>query len=145
MKNWKKIIIISQFLNKPEIKKALIYIILWAAGSIVACTILFLWNKAGNFESITIFNNLEKQSDGKKTYNNIVDELLLSANELKIYGKSSIIEYNYKDNRITDELLIQQIKANPGKAYKTILKNKLDNLNNRKTAVSDFNVKPVPK
>jgi hypothetical protein len=136
---------ISQLLNNPEIKKALIYIILWAAGSIVAGSILFLWNTAGNFESITIFNNLEKQPDGKKTYNDIVDELLLSANELKIYGKSSIIEHNYKDNRITDELLIQQIKANPGKAYKTILRNKLDNLNNRKTAVSDFNVKPVPK
>lgn len=111
----------------------------------MAGAILFLWKKAGNFESITIFNNLEKQPDRTKTYDNIVDELLLSANELKIYGKSSIIEYNYKDNRITDELLIQQIKANPDKAYKTILKNKLDNLKNPKTPVSDFNIKPVPK
>ncbi|MFZ1451922.1 MAG: hypothetical protein WAT20_04425 [Ferruginibacter sp.] len=136
---------ISQHLNKPEIKKAFIYIILWAAGSIVACSILFFWNTAGNFESITIFNNLDKRSVDKKTYNDIVDELLLSANELKIYGKSSIIEYNYKDNSITDESLIQQIKADPGKAYNTILKNKLDNLNKRKSPVSDFNVKPVPK
>ena len=72
-------------------------------------------------------------------------ELLLSANELKIYGKNSIIEYNYKDNSITDESLIQQIKVNPGKVYNTILKNKLDNLNKRKSPVSDFNVKPVPK
>lgn len=136
---------ISQYLNKPEIKQTFIYIILWAAGSIVACSILFFWNTAVNFESITIFNNLDKRPVDKKTYNDIVDELLLSANELKIYGKSSIIEYNYKDNSITNESLIQQIKANPGKAYNTILKNKLDNLNKRKSPVSDFNVKPVPK
>ncbi len=136
---------ISQHLNNSKIKKAFIYIILWATGSIVACSILFFWNTAGNFESVTIFNNLDKRPVDKKTYNDIVDELLLSANELKIYGKSSIIEYNYKDNSITDESLIQQIKANPGKVYNTILKNKLDNLNKRKSPVSDFNVKPVPK
>ena len=145
MKNWKKIIIISQIFKNSKIKKAFIYIILWGAGSIVGGSILLLWSTAGNTENTTIFNNFEKLPEGKKTYNNFVDELLLSANELKIYGKGSIIDNKYKDNLITDELLIQQIRANPDKAYKAILKNKLENLKSRKTAVADFSIKPVPK
>jgi hypothetical protein len=107
--------------------------------------ILFLWNKGEKFESITIFNNLEQLPDGKNISNNIVDELLLSANEFNIYGKSSLIEYNYKDNNRSSELLIQQIKANPDNAYQTILKNKLEKLKQPQASTPDFNVKPVPK
>ena len=132
-------------MKNSKIKKAFIYIILWGAGSIVGGSILLLWSTAGNTENTTIFNNFEKLPEGKKTNNNFVDELLLSANELKIYGKGSIIDNKYKDNLITDELLIQQIKANPDKAYKAILKNKLENLKSRKTAVVDFSIKSVPK
>jgi hypothetical protein len=83
--------------------------------------------------------------DGKKVSNNIVDELLLSANEFNIYGKSALIEYNYHDNNQTDELLIQQIKSNPGNAYQTILKNKMQKLKQPQATSSDFNIKPVPK
>lgn len=107
--------------------------------------ILFLWNKGEKFESINIFNNLEELPDGKKISNNIVDELLLSANEFNIYGKSSLIEYNYKNDKPANELLIQQIKANPNNAYQTILKNKLEKLKQPQASTSDFNVKPVPK
>ena len=142
MTNWKVPVII---LNNQKIKKALIYIILWAAGLLVAGAILFLWNKGEKFESITIFNNLEEKSVGRKISNNIVDELLLSANEFNIYGKSSLIEYNYRDNNRANELLIQQIKANPNNAYQTILKNRLEKLKQPQAAISDFNVKPVPK
>jgi hypothetical protein len=84
--------------------------------------------------------------EGKKVSNNIVDDLLLSANEFNIYGKSSLIEYNYRDNSRSGELLIQQIKSNPGDAYQTILKNKMQKLKQpQATAASDFNIKPVPK
>ena len=80
-----------------------------------------------------------------RTSNNIVDDLLLSANELNIYGKSSLLEHNYMDNEPADELLIQQIKTNPKNAYQVILKNKLDKLQQTQEATTDFNVKPVPK
>lgn len=83
--------------------------------------------------------------NGRRVSNNIVDELLLSANEFNIYGKSSLIEYNYKGDNSTNELLIQQIKANPDNAYQTILKNKLQKIKQSKNSTSDFNVKPVPK
>ena len=83
--------------------------------------------------------------DGKRASNNIVDELLLSANEFNIYGKSSLIEHNYRDNEPIGELLIQQIKTNPKNAYQAILKNKLNKLKQPQASSSDFNVKPVPK
>ena len=142
MRNWK---IRTTTLNNTKIKKAFIYIILWSAGLIIAGTILFLWNKGEKFESVTIFNNLEELPGGRGVSNNIIDELLLSANEFNIYGKSSLLEYNYRDNGITDELLIQQIKSNPQNAYQTILKNKLQTLKQPKNSAVDFNVKPVPK
>ena len=142
MQNWRIPIII---LNNQTIKNAFIYIILWAAGLLVTVAILFLWNKSEKFESITIFNNLEEPTDGRKISNNIVDELLLSANEFNIYGKSSLIEYNYKNNKPGNELLIQQIKTNPDNAYQTILKRKLEKLKQPQASTSDFSVKPVPK
>jgi len=104
-----------------------------------------LWNKGEKFENIAIFNNLEGSPDGRKISNNIVDELLLSANEFNIYGKSSLIEYNYRDNEPANEFLIQQIKTNPDNAYRTILKRKLEKLKQPQTSASDFSVKPVPK
>ena len=141
MRSWK---IRTTTLNNTKIKKAFIYIILWSAGLIIAVAILFLWNKGEKFESVTIFNNLEELPTGRGGSNNIVDELLLSANEFNIYGKSSIIEYNYKgDNRANE--LIQQIKADPDNTYQTILKNKLQILKQPKNSTFDFNVKPVPK
>ena len=111
----------------------------------VASAIFFLWKKGEKFESITIFNNLEGLPNTKGVSNNIVDELLLSANEFNIYGKSSLIEYNYKGDNRTNELLIQQIKINPDNAYQVILKNKLQKLKQPKSSTSDFIVKPVPK
>lgn len=142
MPNWKIRITI---LNFPKIKKASIYIILWAAGFVVAAEILFLWNKGEKFESIAIFNNLRGLPNGRGVSNNIVDELLLSANEFNIYGKSTLIGYGYRDNNRNSELLIQQIKANPDDAYQEILKNKLQTIKQTKSSTSDFNVKPVPK
>ena len=106
---------------------------------------MILWNKNDKPENITIFNNLDYAPNGKKVSNNIVDELLLSANDLNIYGKSTLIEYNYRDNEPIGDLLIQQIKADPKKAYQIILKNKLDKLKRAQQTISDFNVKPVPK
>lgn len=76
---------------------------------------------------------------------NIVNELLLSANELNIYGSSSLIEYTVKNSRLTDTVLFDQIKTNPEKVYQQILKNKFDKLKQQKTSSSDFSVKPVPK
>lgn len=111
----------------------------------MAGAIFFLWKKGEKFETISIFDNLEVLPNGKGVSNNIVDELLLSANEFNIYGKSSLIEYNYKGTNRNSELLIQQIKANPGDAYQEILKDKLQKINQAKSSTFDFNVKPVPK
>jgi hypothetical protein len=112
---------------------------------IIACAILVLWHKSEKSESLSIFNNLEQLQGEKKVFNNIVDELLLSANEFNIYGKSSFIEYNYHDNNAAGELLIRQIKANPEKAYQAILKNKIKKIRQQQTVSDDFNIKPVPK
>jgi hypothetical protein len=108
-------------------------------------TILVLWNKSEKFESITIFNTLAKSAASKNTSNNIVDELLLSANELNIYGKSSLIGYHDKENLAEADLLIQQIKTDPDKAYQSILKRKLEKLKLKQTPKSDFYIRPVPK
>lgn len=76
---------------------------------------------------------------------NIVNELLLSANELNIYGSSSLIEYTDKDSGQPDAVLFDQIKTNPKNVYQRILKNKFDKLKQQKASASDFNVRPVPK
>lgn len=104
-----------------------------------------MWNKGEKFENISIFNNLGGTSGERKLSNNIIDELLLSANEFNIYGKSSLIEYNSRDNNQTGTLLIQQIKNNPDNAYQNILKRKLEKLKQPQASASDFSVKPVPK
>lgn len=111
----------------------------------MAGAIFFLWKKGEKLETISIFGNLEVLPNGKEVSNNIVDELLLSANEFNIYGKSSLIEYNNKGNNRNSELLIQQIKANPDDAYQEILKDKLEKIKQAKSSTFDFNVKPVPK
>ena len=55
------------------------------------------------------------------------------------------MEYNYNEEHQSDGLLFEQIKANPNKAYQTILKNKLSTLKQKQAGSSDFNIKPVPK
>lgn len=82
--------------------------------------------------------------NARKLSGNIVDELLLSANEFNIYGKSSLIEYKYPENRPDNEL-IQQIKTNPDNAYQAILKRKLERLKQPQSSATDFTIKPVPK
>ncbi|MFZ1783740.1 MAG: hypothetical protein WAU23_00955 [Ferruginibacter sp.] len=104
---------------------------------------MLTWNRGEKLESTNIFNNLEELNEKSKATNDIVNDLLLSANELTIYGKSSLIEYN-KDGVKTD-MLLEEIKADPAKAYQRILKNKLNNLKRKASAVPDFYVKPVPK
>jgi hypothetical protein len=111
----------------------------------VAGTILFLWNKGEKSENITIVYNLAEIKSPGNTSDNIVNELLLSANELNIYGNGSFLDYNYRDNNQPGDLLIQQIKINPNRAYQTILKNKLEKLNKQHSSPSDFYIKPVPK
>lgn len=104
-----------------------------------------MWNENEKTESLTIFNNLEHLEGVKRGDNNLVDELLLSANEFNIYGKSSLIGSNYRNENTDDELIIRQIKANPEKAYQAILRNKIKRLKQQQTTSSDFNIKPVPK
>ena len=91
-----------------------------------------------------VFDKTETGLENVDATNNIVNELLLSANELNIYGKSSLIEYNNRYEPETAELIREQIKTNPEKAYSEILKNKLKNLK-RKSGDADFSVKPIPK
>ncbi|MBK8609948.1 MAG: hypothetical protein IPL84_08370 [Chitinophagaceae bacterium] len=106
--------------------------------------IIFSWNREEKFENIYIFNNLDVAEGKNKATDKLVNDLLLSANELSIYGKSSLIEYN-KDDVQQAKSLMEEIKTNPDKAYQTILKNKLKHLKKGRASGSDFNVKPVPK
>ena len=91
-----------------------------------------------------VFDNTEKELENVDATNNIVNELLLSANELNIYGESSLIEYNNRYESEPSQLILEQIKTNPAKAYSTILKNKLNKLKS-KSGETDFSVKPIPK
>lgn len=113
-------------------------------GLVVAGAIILLWNRADRFEKLTVFNNLDQTVSTDNASDNIVNQLLLSANELNIYGKSSLIEYSVNSTTPSDEILLEQIKINPDNAYKKILKNKLDKLK-QQPSTSDFNVKSVPK
>jgi len=81
----------------------------------------------------------------RNTGDNIVNELLLSANELNIYGESSLIDNKYKESKNRTDVLLEQIKSNPVNAYQAILKKKLNKLKKQQSSAPDFYVKPVPK
>jgi hypothetical protein len=102
-----------------------------------------MWNTESEKDKVQVFENMDQGFMKENSSSNIINELMLSANELNIYGKSSLIEYNNLDQPGTGELL-QQIKNSPENAYKTILKNKLEKLNHLSSA-GDFYVKPIPK
>lgn len=128
-----------------KIKNSAQYIILWVTGCIVASSIFFLWNNADKPQKVIIFNNLNEVVKRDNISQDIVNELLLSANELNIYGHSSLIEYNFNEENPANSLLFEQIKANPKNAYQTILKNKIKNIQQKQAASSDFKILPVPK
>ena len=125
-------------------KNASLYIVLWFTGCLVAAAIILMWDTTGDKDRLMVFDKTETGLENVDATNNIVNELLLSANELNIYGKSSLIEYNNRYEPETAELIREQIKTNPEKAYSEILKNKLKNLK-RKSGDADFSVKPIPK
>jgi len=125
-------------------KNAYLYIVLWFTGCLVAAAIILMWDTTGDKDRLMVFDKTETGLENVDATNNIVNELLLSANELNIYGKSSLIEYNNRYEPETAELIREQIKTNPEKAYSEILKNKLKNLK-RKSGDADFSVKPIPK
>ena len=126
-----------------KFKNAWLYIVLWSAGCLVSAVIVVMWNSAGDAEEVLVFDRSVMGSENINATNNIVNELLLSANELSIYGKSSLIDYNNRYESESDEL-IEQIKINPEKAYSAILKKKLIKIS-QKPVSSDFEIKPIPK
>ena len=103
-----------------------------------------MWDTTGKKDKIVVFDNAVLVLGNENSSNNIVNELMLSANELNIYGKSSPMEFNNRNETTGTGSLLQQIKYDPENAYKTIFKNKLEQLNHR-PASPDFYVKPVPK
>ena len=125
-------------------RNAILYIILWLAGCMVAAIIIIMWGYNEKKGNIPVFGNQGNEFIKENSSNNIVNELMLSANELNIYGKSSLIEFNNLDENSANELLIQQLKSNPENLYKTILKNKLEKLKPRELP-TDFFVRPVPR
>jgi hypothetical protein len=109
----------------------------------VAGVILIMWN-AGR-EKIYVINNLDEGSVKYSSSDNIVNDLMLSANDLNIYGKSSLIGYKNNTEPTATDLLLQQVKNNPENAYQAILKNKIEKLNHKAPSSNDFYIKPTPK
>lgn len=110
----------------------------------IAGAVLMLWKNSEKPGKIPAFENLEASAGNQYAANNIVNELLLSANDLHIYGKSAFIDYSRNNNTETAQFL-EQVKTNPGNAYQTMLKNKIHKLKQKQAPAPDFSVRPVPK
>ena len=128
-----------------HIKNAFLYIILWLAGCIVGGVIIMVWNRADRDDRVAVFDNIPASELRDNPSNNIVNELLLSAHEFNIYGKSSIIGLNRHGEAADANAIIQQIRMNPENAYREILHDKIEKLKTAKTDDNDFSIKPVPK
>ncbi|MFN8244269.1 MAG: hypothetical protein U0X40_09490 [Ferruginibacter sp.] len=127
-----------------RIKNFFLYGILWLAGGIVGTLMIVMWNRADQNDHVAVFDSIPADELRDNPSTDIVNELLLSANELNIYGKSSLIEVNRHEEGPAVSLL-QQLRTNPENAYRTILRNKIEKLNTVKAGDRDFSVKPVPK
>lgn len=103
-----------------------------------------IWNRAEKDENMAVFDSIPSSELRENPSTDIVNELLLSANELNIYGKSSLMEVNRHEEGPSASLLLQ-LRTNPENAYRTILRNKIEKLNIAKNGDKDFSVKPVPK
>lgn len=121
-------------------KRILLYAILWVSGFIVSGSIIIIWGSNTMGEPLVLFDkNVPVTSDGNSA--NLVNELLLSANELSIYGRSGMIDLKY---RRTKDSVSAEIRPDPVRIYNAILSRKLNKLNERKGS-TDFFIKPVPK
>jgi hypothetical protein len=122
-------------------KNVFLYLILWAGGAIVAGLVIIMWNTPGTEDEIRLFGENTAVLHGSNASGNIVNELLLSAQDLNISGTNNLITFNYKDNGPS---LNEQIRNDPEKLYRNIFNRKLEKLGNR-SPESDFYIRQVPK
>jgi hypothetical protein len=124
-------------------KSYYLYIILWAGGCLIALFITLLWNKSTMSPDTILFGDKTIILKESEVSGNIVNELLLSANELNISG-STLISPGYKNYLKNDQFLNSSGKKSPEKIYNDILLRKLEKVT-RKSSTSDFTIKPVPE
>jgi hypothetical protein len=120
-----------------------LYIILWAGGCLIAFFITLLWKESSKSFDTILFRDRTIALNGSDISGNIVNELLLSANELNISGSSTLISPAFKKSIMEDQSSANSGKKNTEKVYNAILLRKLAKVT-RKSSSSEFAVKPVP-
>ena len=124
-------------------KSYILYIILWAGGCLIAFFIALLWKDSSRPFDTVLFKDETIALKVSDISGNIVNELLLSANELNISGSGTLISPGFKKS-IMDDQSSASGKKYTEKVYKAILLRKLAKAK-RKSSSGDFDVKPVPE
>ena len=125
-------------------KSYILYIILWAGGCLIAFFIALLWKDSSRPFDTVLFKDETIALKVTDISGNIVNELLLSANELNISGSSTLISPGFKKAIMDDQSSNTSEKKYTEKVYKAILLRKLAKAK-RKSSSGDFDVKPVPE
>jgi hypothetical protein len=117
-----------------------LYLILFSGTAIIVTAMLLVDYKQG------VTNKAYLISSPAGTYSGTgedINKLLLSANELTIAEKTSLINLYLKTGEPVAAVNFNLIKEKREEVYSTILKRQINRVSNR--GAGDFSVRPVPK
>jgi hypothetical protein len=122
----------------------LLYIILWAGGCLIALFITLLWKNSSSQNDTVLFRDTTVALKMSDISGDIVNELLLSVNELNIAGSSTLISPGFIKSIMDEQSSNASGKKHTEKVYDAILLRKLAKVK-RKSPSGEFAVKPVPE
>lgn len=123
-------------------KNFYLYIILWACSCTIAATITILLLDGDKPADVILFDDKTVVYNSEKSSENIVNKLLLSADELKL-SDAILVSPAYKHTASEVLFLNTADNENAGQVYSTIFKRKLEKVSKPQTG-TDFYIKELP-
>ncbi len=117
-----------------------LYFILFSGTAIIVAAMLLIDYKQDVANKASIISSSAEVYSGT---GEDINKLLLSANELTIAEKTSLINLYLKTGEPVATANYKYIKEKREEVYRTILKRQINKANNKGSG--DFSIKPVPK
>lgn len=127
-------------MNNKQPSGKMLYLILWGGTAIITAAMVVIGMRQQVYAKNILRNSFYKADNSS---GEIINELLLSANELTIAEKKSFINLFLKSGNDYEEAGAGTISRKREDVYKNILQRKLYRLNGK--TKEDFSVRPVPK
>lgn len=124
-------------------KNFYLYIILWVCSCTIAASITILLLDGDKPAEIILFDDKTVVYNSEKSSENIVNRLLLSAEELKL-SDAILVSPAYKHTTPDVHFLNTADNINAGQVYSSIFKRKLEKVS-KPQAGTDFYIKELPR